>query len=227
MKKVKNRKRNSEGYKLIFFQVGMIFALLSVLYAFEYRSYGFKYEIDDFGGRVDDTPTEFIEPTKHDEPKKEPPKPPIVKINVDDLKDDFKPEDIDFDASDNQDTPVKDWEPYLEPEPEIVEPDIVIKIPSIMPEFVGGYGAMMEFLKSNIVYPEIAKKLNRAGTVYVKFIVEKDGSITNINILRGIGSGCDEEALRVVNLMPNWNPGLQNGRAVRVSFNLPIKFSLL
>ena len=224
---MKNRKRNPEGYKLIFFQVGMIIALLSVLYAFEYKSHGFKYEIDDFGHGVDDTPIDMIEPTKHDEPQKEPPKPPIFKINVDDLHDDFEPDDIDFDALDNQDIPLKDWEPYIEPESEIDEPDIIIIIPSTMPEFVGGYGAMMEFLKNNIVYPEVAKKLNRAGTVFVKFIVEKDGSITHTSILRGIGSGCDEEALRVVNLMPNWNPGLQNGRAVRVSFNLPIKFSLL
>ena len=223
---MKNRRKNPEGYKLIFFQVGMIIALLSVLYAFEYKSYGYHYEIDDFGDGVDNTPVEMIEPTKHDEPKKEPPK-IVVKINIDDTKDDFDPEDVDIDAYDDQSKEAKNWEPVIEPEPEIEEPDLIIKIPSIMPEFVGGYAAMLQFLKSNIVYPEIAKQLNRSGTVYLEFIVEKDGSITNITLLRGIGSGCDEEALRVVNLMPRWNPGLQNGRAVRVSFNLPIKFSLL
>jgi TonB family protein len=64
------------------------------------------------------------------------------------------------------------------------------------------------------------------GTVYITFIIEKDGTLTNAKVLRGIGSGCDEEALRVVNMMPKWNPGEQKGKPVAVQFNLPIKFKL-
>ena len=78
----------------------------------------------------------------------------------------------------------------------------------------------------NIRYPEAAIKNNVQGTVYVSFIVRTDGSVTDVKILRGIGSGCDEEAMRVVKLMPKWNPGEEKSKAVDVIFNLPIKFAL-
>lgn len=85
---------------------------------------------------------------------------------------------------------------------------------------------LLEFIYSNIRYPEMARSNGFVGTVYVRFIVEKDGSITNATLLRDIGGGCGEESLRVVNKMPNWLPGKQRGRAVRVQFSLPVKFSL-
>lgn len=226
MEKMKNRRKNPEGNKLIFFQVGMIIALLSVLYAFEFRSYA-SYDPVVYDPKIDDTPIEFIEPTKHDEPKKEPPPPPVVKIKVVDDEKVDKSKDVDIDASTNQTTPMEPWEPEIEPDEGVEDPNIIVEFPTTKPEFKGGYVAMMQFLSGELEYPLLARELNISGTVYVNFVVEKDGSITNINLLRGIGGGCDEEALRVVNLMPSWNPGLQNGRTVRVSFNLPIKFSLL
>jgi protein TonB len=85
---------------------------------------------------------------------------------------------------------------------------------------------MIKYLVENIKYPEEAKTKGTMGTVYVTFVVEKDGSVSNVKILRGIGSGCDEEAYRVVSGMPKWKPGKQRGEAVRCQFNLPIKFSL-
>ena len=84
----------------------------------------------------------------------------------------------------------------------------------------------MKYLSKNIRYPEQAKKENIQGRVYVTFVVEKDGSITNAKVLRSIGGGCDEEALRVVNAMPKWEPGKLQGTPVRVQFNLPIVFKL-
>jgi TonB family protein len=96
-----------------------------------------------------------------------------------------------------------------------------------MPEFPGGVNAMMQYLGSNINYPEQAKKDSIQGKVYVQFIVEKDGKIDEVKVLRGIGGGCDEEAVRVIRNMPAWNPGLnEDGEAVRVSFNIPIKYTL-
>ena len=83
-----------------------------------------------------------------------------------------------------------------------------------------------EFIAENIRYPEEAKELGIQGKVYVNFVVEADGSISNVNVARGIGGGCDEEAVRVVKLMPKWKPGKQQGMPVRVQFNLPIKFTL-
>ena len=94
------------------------------------------------------------------------------------------------------------------------------------PQFPGGLDALMKYLSKNIHYPEQAKKDNIQGKVYVTFVVEKDGSINGAKILRGVGGGCDEEALRVVNAMPKWKPGKLQGTPVRVQYNLPIVFKL-
>jgi protein TonB len=97
-----------------------------------------------------------------------------------------------------------------------------------MPEYVGGQAAMVKFISENIQYPKEEKDAGITGTCYVTFVVERDGSISNTKIIRGIagGPGCDKEAARVVSIMPNWIPGRQNGREVRVQFNLPIKYKL-
>lgn len=95
-----------------------------------------------------------------------------------------------------------------------------------MPEFPGGDAALLNFLYTNIKYPETARKNDIQGMSVVEFIVEKDGSLSNVKILRAIGSGIDEEALRVVNLMPNWQAGRQNDETVRVEYKLPIRFKL-
>ena len=94
------------------------------------------------------------------------------------------------------------------------------------PEFPGGYEALLKFLSENIHYPEEAKKEGIEGRVYVTFVVEKDGSISGVRVLRDIGGGCGEEAVRVVETMPKWKPGLQRGVPVRVQFNLPVNFKL-
>ncbi len=95
-----------------------------------------------------------------------------------------------------------------------------------MPRFPGGDDARIKFLKENIKYPDEARKQGISGTVFVSFVVEKDGSISNVKLLRGIGGGCDKEALRVVSMLPNYEPGLQDGKPVRTQFNLPISFKL-
>jgi len=95
-----------------------------------------------------------------------------------------------------------------------------------MPGYPGGDEARIAFLGQNIKYPEQAKKNGVQGKVFVTFVVETDGSISNVKVLRGIGGGCDEEAVRVIKLMPKWSPGMQDGKAVRVQFNLPIRFTL-
>lgn len=105
--------------------------------------------------------------------------------------------------------------------------DPAFQVVKTMPSYPGGFDEMTKYLVSNIKYPDAAKAAGIQGAVIVTYIVEKDGSITNAKILRGIGDGCDEEALRVVKGMPKWSPGKNDaGETVRVIFNLPIKFSL-
>jgi protein TonB len=96
----------------------------------------------------------------------------------------------------------------------------------IMPSFPGGDEERQKFLYDHIVYPQGAAENGIEGTVYIQFIVDTKGNITDVKILRGIGQGCDEEVLRVVKMMPQWNPGRQNGRNVRVLYNMAISFKL-
>jgi periplasmic protein TonB len=94
------------------------------------------------------------------------------------------------------------------------------------PEFPGGTSEMYKYLGQNIKYPAAAQRANVSGRVFVKFVVEKDGSIGKVEVLKGIGFGCDEEAIRVIKSMPKWNPGRQNGKNVRVFYNMPVVYKL-
>lgn len=96
----------------------------------------------------------------------------------------------------------------------------------VLPEFKGGLQAFGAFLSRNLHYPKEARRNKIQGRVFLSFIIEKDGSLTNAKVIRGIGAGCDEEALRVINSSPKWNPGVQRGRPVRVSYTVPIFFQL-
>ncbi len=94
------------------------------------------------------------------------------------------------------------------------------------PEFLGGDDARIKYLQKSIRYPELAKESGIQGTVYITFVVEKDGSVTNVKVLRGIGGGCDKESVRVIKNMPKWKPGMQRGEAVRCQYNMPIRYIL-
>ncbi|MCD6112021.1 MAG: TonB family protein [Bacteroidales bacterium] len=107
-----------------------------------------------------------------------------------------------------------------------VKNDSVYLVVDIVPKFPNGEKARLNYIASNIKYPKEAREKGIQGTVYVTFIIEADGSVTNARILRGIGGGCDKEALRVIENMPKWIAGKQDGKPVRVQFNMPIKFSL-
>lgn len=93
-------------------------------------------------------------------------------------------------------------------------------------EFPGGNSAMQQYLVKNIHYTKKARKNNIEGTVYVNFIVEKDGSISNARVIKGLDGGLDKVALKAVKKMPRWNPGMENGKPVRYQFTLPVRFRL-
>jgi protein TonB len=94
------------------------------------------------------------------------------------------------------------------------------------PSFPGGQQKLNDYFKANLKYPAVAHVNNVQGKVFVTFVVERDGSLSNIQVLRGIGSGCDEEAVRLLIHCPKWNPGIQNGKAVRVQYIIPVTFKL-
>ena len=109
---------------------------------------------------------------------------------------------------------------------EIEEDNTAFITVEVQPSFMGGNSEMYKFLGKNLKYPTAAQRANIQGKVFLSFIVEKDGSITDIETMKGIGFGCDEEAMRIVKLMPKWIAGKQNGRNVRVKFTIPVFFRL-
>jgi TonB family protein len=104
--------------------------------------------------------------------------------------------------------------------------DEVFTVVENAPEFPGGDDARREYLTNTVVYPEAARKNGTEGTVYVTFVIEKDGKVSGAKVIRGIGGGCDESAVNAINSMPDWKPGTQRGEPVRVQFTMPVKFSL-
>ena len=104
--------------------------------------------------------------------------------------------------------------------------DSIYQIVEQMPKFPGGESALMEYVSKNVAYPEEAKEKEIQGRVFIGFVVEKDGSVNEVKVMRGIGGGCDEEAVRVIKGMPKWKPGIQKGKPVRVSYMMPINFKL-
>ena len=110
-----------------------------------------------------------------------------------------------------------------EPKPEVEK---VFDVVEQMPSFPGGPSALMEWLSNNVKYPVVAKENGVQGRVVVSFVVERDGSITDVKVVRGVDPSLDKEASRVVRAMPRWIPGKQNGSAVRVKYNVPVAFRL-
>ncbi|HPE35252.1 MAG TPA: energy transducer TonB [Bacteroidales bacterium] len=224
MEEKKSKKADLENKKTIFLQIGFVIALAIVLLAFNYKTYE-KSSTLDIQVQVDNSPEEIIPITKQ-EVKPPPPPPPaqITIINI--VEDDVLVEDeIVIDVETDQTTEIPDFVPVVEEEEEVEEMEIFTVVES-MPEFPGGDAARMKFLQENIKYPQLARESGIQGTVYVTFVVETDGKVTDVRVLRGIGGGCDEEAVRVIQSMPRWIPGKQRGKPVRVQFNMPIRFTL-
>lgn len=230
METKKSEKANLENKRSIFFQLGLIAALGIAFAAFEWESPVKQLTMK--GRNIwDDVPIDTVINTVQKEEKIIPPKPILsYELNlVDDdklIKDgpdiiDIIVQEIPKDYVYNPGTS-KDLKPE-DPEDNNGEPFVIVQS---MPVFTGGEVEMYKFLKNNLQYPQIARETGIQGVVYTTFVVEKDGSISNIKLLRGIGGGCDEEAIRVISLMPNWKPGMQRMKPVRVAFNMPISFKL-
>lgn len=117
-------------------------------------------------------------------------------------------------------------EDFVEGEMPIPENEIFISTDDGMHEFPGGEQALNDFMAKNLHYPQVARDSNIQGRVFVQFVVEKDGTITNPKVTRDIGGDCGEEALRVVRMMPKWKTGMRKGKAVRVQYTLPVVFEL-
>lgn len=223
----KSNSADLENKRPIFLQIGLIIALSLVLAAFNWKTYDklVVLNIERTGENV----TEEMVPVTEQKPP-EPPRieRPRVVININ-IVDNESPVDDNF-VVDAEINPLDTMPVYIAMSPkmeeEIPAEEEIFKVVESNPEFPGGEAVMYDYLSKNISYPRIALEAGISGTVYVTFVVEKDGSITDVQLLRGIGGGCDEEAMRVVKSMPTWTPGKQRNVPVRVQFNFGVKFTL-
>ena len=161
--------------------------------------------------------------------KKTVPPPPaaVTKAEVIEIVDDDADVDDDIMASIEDNQEWFDPQEYdfvvVEPEP---EPDEIFLVVEDQPEFPGGTAALMEYLRKNIKYPAICRENNIQGKVIVTFVVNKDGSIVDIEVIKSVNPSLDKEAIRVISQMPKWKPGAQRGKPVRVKYSVPVNFRL-
>ena len=225
MEQKKSEKADLENKKAIFFQIGLVVTLGLTLLAFEWKSYD-KVANDKNSRQAAEVLEEVVMQTQQNTPP--PPPPPQQQTTVLEIvENDAKIEnEVSINAESDQKTVVEEYKaPTVVEEKEVEETEIFTVVEE-NPGFPGGDEARIQYLQSNMKYPTMARESGIQGKVYVTFVVEKNGNVTDVKILRGIGGGCDEEAIRVVKAMPKWTPGKQRGKAVRVQFNLPIQFTL-
>lgn len=222
----KNLNIDLRGKHSLFFHIGLVISLFLVIVAFEWKSVKESgiITLDDpieEGIIFVDVPNTVIEP-------KQPPKPivkqTLVRIEqlVETTEEIAKSEKIEVTVDPLLDDEIEKGILAYKPDDEIVEE--IVSFAQEQASFPGGEKAWSKFLKKNLKYTRQAQSQGIEGRVYVQFIVEKDGSLSDIKIAKGLGAGLDEEVLRVLNLSPKWNPAKQSFRPVRFRMILPIYF---
>ena len=220
----KTKRADLEKKRPVFLQLGFIVALGAALAAFEWKT-------PDTGTivlppRTTGVIEQEIAPVIIE--KKEAPKPVNTTQlkQVSDLIEDLPEVEIEIEADPDDMVLPEIYKPVLpdEPQDENSDPFMVVEI---MPEFPGGIAALHAYLYENIEYPRMAREAGISGIVYLSFVVGTDGKLSDISVLRGVGGGCTEEAIRVVKAMPAWKPGIQRSKAVKVKMTLPISFKLV
>lgn len=216
MEPKKNPEISLENKKGLFFQTGLVLSLIIVLIAFEWKSYE-KVDYNLGQLNLDDLEEEIIPITKQEikPPPPPPPPPEVIEIVEDEVEIE---EELEIEDTES------DEDVMIEIEEE--SDDEFFMVVENMPEFPGGDLGLMKYIQKNVKYPPIAKEYNITGKVYVSFIVDKSGLVTNVKIVRGVDKNLDAEALRVVKSLPKYKPGKQRGKAVRVMFTIPINFTL-
>ena len=207
--------------------IGAIMVLSVLFIGFEWSERDKKVTTD--SGIVDVVFEEEIIPiTEQEQPKQAPPPPEAPKVEevLEIMDNDSKVEESTIQASDDTQAAVEVKYTPVEVEEEEVEEQQIFQVVEEMPEFPGGMGECMKFLAKNIKYPTIAQENGVQGRVIVQFVVNRDGSIVDPVVMRGVDPHLDKEALRVISLMPKWKPGKQRGKEVRVKYTVPVMFRL-
>jgi periplasmic protein TonB len=224
MEPKKTEKADLTKKSFLFFNIGLITALLLSLFAFTYAVYDDTSTVN--LGDKNANMEEIIEvpPTE----QLPPPPPKIEQPQIVEVPDNKKIEEeieINMDAeTDVNETKVEVAAPVVEEEKE--DPNTIFTVVEETAAPIGGMSAFYEYVGKKIKYPAQARRMNIEGRVFVEFVIERDGSITDVKAIKGIGAGCDEEAERILQSAPKWKPGKQRGKPVRQKMVLPIMFKL-
>ena len=222
----KSPKADLESKKSVFMQIGLVAVLAMVLIAFEWTTT--DVDVSQFEMVEDLEAEEEIMPITRQEEVKPPPPPPPPKVadvlNI--VEDDVElDEELDIEDTEmDEDTEIDFADLAMEEEDEEDAP--VFFIVEDMPEFPGGEVELRKYIAKSVKYPVIAQENGIQGRVYISFVVSKKGEVTDVKVARGVDPNLDKEAIRVVKAMPKWKPGKQRGKAVKVSYTVPINFVL-
>jgi len=220
----KSPKADLENKKAVFMQIGLVVTLSLILIAFEWTTTDVAMNLDLM---QDDMviEEEIIPITRQEIPPPPPPPPPavtdILNIVEDDVEIDIELEIMDTEMDPNA---MVDFSAIVVDEER--ETGEIFMIVEEMPQFPGGEAALQRYLATSIRYPVIAQESGIQGKVFIQFVIDQQGNVTNAVVLRGVAPSLDNEALRVVQSMPRWTPGRQRNRPVRVSYTVPINFVL-
>lgn len=220
----KNPKADLKNRQWMFFFAALTVTLSLVLTAFEWKSYDDVAILD--LGTIEDDFDDILDIPPTEQP---PPPPPVIElpqiVEVPDEEEIEEDPDINLDVEIDATTEIPDIiQEYEEIPEEKVEK--IFDIVEDKPSFPGGQNAMYKFLGKGMDYPSKARRMGIEGKVFVQFVVNTDGSVSDVKVIKGIGAGCDEEAARVINSMPKWTPGKQRGVPVKVRMFIPVYFKL-
>ena len=222
----KSKQANLQGKRVIFFEIGFIISLALVLIAFEWTTDA--PSTDKFDNSSQSVVEQETVPITRQETKKEPPPPPpktteVINIVDDDveIEDELVLEETEAD----QDTRVS-IDAFAQEEEEEETDEIFISVEE-MPTFKGeGLNGFRNYIQSHLIYPEIARENGIEGTIYTRFVINENGTPERISILRGVDPALDRAVVEAVQKSPKWEPGKQRGKAVKVSFTMPVVFTL-
>lgn len=217
----KNPKLDYRRKYALFFNIGLVLSLVIVISAFEMKFVEKVVIVDLPNSTYNDDP--IIPPITDITPKK----PEVQVFKLKEVKNEIEVEEPAYElviATGEPEPPEVDMNLFEEMKKE--EADIVHDIVEKMPSYVGGIEAFYKFVGKNLKYPAQARRMGIEGKVFVHFVVDRDGSLSDIKVVKGIGAGCDMEVVRIIHKSPKWNPGKQRGNPVRVRMMMPITFRL-
>ena len=221
----KSPKASLEDKKMLFVMMGLVMVLSLLYIGFEWTDKEITVYAATDTSLLAEEEIEVVQTAQELPPPPPPPAPEIVEIlNV--VEDNVEVASVEINTEDNKDKVVAISAPVTSAPIEEEEDNVIFQVVEKMPSFPGGDAALFKFLGENVKYPVIAQENGVQGRVICQFVVNRDGSIVDVEVVRSVDASLDKEAIRVIKSMPKWSPGQQRGKPVRVKYTLPVNFKL-